>query len=243
MSGAEVTGAAPVESAVTGAVDPAVLFDAWMAEFRALIAEDAGMTWPPVAGDLTEVPPVLMTLATVGPDGYPRTRNVMVSHTGTPGTSAAGRIFLHTDSRSEKARHLASDPRVSLTVLAADRSKQVTVVGDAVRSTPDEEAEAFASRVRYLQLLAWLNDDELAGRPEAERHARWASFSAAHPDLASSPPETWEGFAVVPREYLFWTGDSDGPSQRVRYVRADVADGVDSGKRGADGWTTEVLPG
>ena len=58
--------------------DPAALFDAWMVDFRVLIAEDAGLTWPPTSADLSEVPPVLMTLATVGSDGYPRTRNVMV---------------------------------------------------------------------------------------------------------------------------------------------------------------------
>lgn len=219
------------------ATDPAVLFDAWMSEFRALIAADAGLTWPPVAGAAAEVPPVLMALATVGPDGYPRTRNVMVSHTGASGTAAtsgAGRIFFHTDSRSAKAQHLTGNPRVSLTVLAADRSKQVTVVGDAVRSTPEEEADAFADRVRYLQLLAWLNDTDLAQCPAAERHARWASFSADHPDLASSPPETWAGFAVTPREYLFWTGDGDGPSQRVHYRRTGNP---------AAGWSTEILPG
>lgn len=206
--------------------DPAALFDAWMVDFRVLIAEDAGLTWPPTSADLSEVPPVLMTLATVGPDGYPRTRNVMVSRT------EEGRIFFHTDSRSEKVRHIGPNSKVSLTVLAADRSKQVTVVGDAVRSTPDEEADAFADRSRYLQLLAWLNDDALAQKPVEERHAVWAQFNAENPGL--TPPETWAGFAVVPREYLFWTADSDGPSQRVHYVRAEGS---------ADAWTTEVLPG
>ncbi|MGO3753394.1 pyridoxamine 5'-phosphate oxidase family protein [Corynebacterium variabile] len=206
--------------------DPAALFDAWMVDFRVLIAEDAGLTWPPTSADLSEVPPVLMTLATVGPDGYPRTRNVMVSRT------EEGRIFFHTDSRSEKVRHIGPNSKVSLTVLAADRSKQVTVVGDAVRSTPDEEADAFADRSRYLQLLAWLNDDALAQKPVEERHAVWAQFTGAHPEL--SPPESWAGYAVVPREYLFWTGDGDGPSQRVHYLRAEG---------GVGDWSLEILPG
>lgn len=237
---------------VTGTVtDPTVLFDTWMSDFRALIAEDAGLTWPPVSGDLSEVPPVLMTLATVGPDGYPRTRNVMVSHTGAAGSPAAGRIYLHTDSRSDKARHIGADPKVSLTVLAPDRSRQVTVVGDAVRSDPDEEAEAFSGRVRYLQLLAWLNDSDLAQRPEDERHRTWAQFAAAHPDLSSTPPDTWAGYAVVPREYLFWTADSDGPSRRLHFTRPSgrlpdtvpgtVADTVPGTV--PDNWIMEVLPG
>lgn len=214
-------------------MNPAALFDDWLADFRGLIAEDAGLTWPPTSADLSEVPPVLMTLATVGPDGYPRTRNVMVSHTG------AGRIFFHTDSRSAKARHLESDPRVSLTVLAADRSRQVTVIGDAARADPAEEMQAYADRPRYLQLLAWLNDCPLATRPVEERHRAWASFSADHPDLASSPPDTWAGYAVTPREYLFWTADSGGPAQRSHFTRAGEAAGDGDG----NGWDLEILPG
>jgi pyridoxamine 5'-phosphate oxidase len=212
-------------------VNPAELFDTWVADFRALLAADAGLAWPPATDDGNDtgngnaVPPVLMTLATVGPDGYPRTRNVMVSHTG------AGRIWLHTDSRSEKARHLAANPRVSLTVLAADRSRQVTVIGDAVHSDPAEEAQAYADRSRYLQLLARLNDHRLAHQPEAVRHQRWADYAAAHPDLADDPPATWVGYAVVPREYLFWTADSEGPSQRRRFSRADGR------------WISEMIPG
>jgi pyridoxamine 5'-phosphate oxidase len=194
-------------------MNPAELLDEWLADFRTMLVTE------------TADPPVLMTLATVGPDGYPRTRNVMVSRVD------AGNVLFHTDSRSDKARHLAGDPRVSLTILAADRSRQVTVIGDAVRSDPAEEAQAYADRNRYLQLLARLNDHHLARQPEAVRHRRWADYAAAHPDLTDDPPATWVGYAVKPREYLFWTADSEGPSQRLRFTR----DG--------DGWRTAVIPG
>ncbi|MDN5583273.1 MAG: hypothetical protein L0G55_11930, partial [Corynebacterium sp.] len=65
------------------------------------------------------------------------------------------------------------------------------------------------------------------------------------------PPDAWAVFAVVPREYLFWTADDAGPSRRVRYTRAGGVGGVggaasetevgESG--GEDGWVREVLPG
>lgn len=196
-------------------------------------------------------PPTLMTLATVGADGYPRTRTVMVS-----GVGDDGRVRFHTDSRSQKVRDVEGCPKASLTVLTPDRRRQVTVVGDVVADTAAGSREAFARRSRYLQLLAWLNDRGLAVSDVGERRRVWAEFDAAHPDLASDPPDTWAGFAVVPREYLFWTADDAGPSHRVRYTRTTGVGGVggvgaggaasetevgESG--GEDGWAREVLPG
>ncbi|MGP5930067.1 pyridoxamine 5'-phosphate oxidase family protein [Corynebacterium glyciniphilum] len=177
--------------------------------------------------------PTLMTLATVGADGYPRTRTVMVS-----GVGEDGRVYFHTDARSQKVRDIAACPKASLTVLTPDRTRQVTVIGDVVPDTRSGERTVFARRSHYLQLLAWLNDADLAAQTTEERRRLWASFADEHPDLThSGPPETWAGYAVVPREYLFWTADDAGPSRRVRYTRTTGTspDNPD--------WTQEVLPG
>lgn len=177
--------------------------------------------------DHLEESPTLMTLATVSPDGYPRTRTVQVT-----GVGEDGRVYFHTDTRSQKVRDIAACPKASLTVLTPDQTRQVTVIGDVVADTEAGERTAFTGRSRYLQLLAWLNDRGLALEDREERRRVWAEFDRAHPDLAEAdPPETWVGYAVVPREYLFWTGDDLGPSRRVRYAR------------GAEGWSTEALPG
>lgn len=180
--------------------------------------------------DHLEASPTLMTLATVSPDGYPRTRTVMVN-----GVGEDGRIFFHTDARSQKITDIEHSPKASLTVLTPDQTRQVTVIGDVVASTAEAERLAFASQSRYLQLLAWLNDPEMARKDVDERHRIWAEFDEAHPDLSESePPSAWVGFAVVPREYLFWTADDAGPSHRQRYTRSSVP---------GDDWTVEQLPG
>ncbi|MGP5930077.1 pyridoxamine 5'-phosphate oxidase family protein [Corynebacterium glyciniphilum] len=171
--------------------------------------------------------PTLMTLATVGEDGYPRTRTVNVN-----GVREDGGVLFHTDTRSEKVHDIDGDGKASLTVLTADASRQVTAIGDAVRVDEETERGIYAGQPRYLQLLAWLNDPGLAQEDRSERRRRWAEFDRANPDLAEQdPPTTWAVFAVVPREYLFWEGDDEGPSHRVRYIRT------------SDGWETENLPG
>ena len=72
---------------------------------------------------------------------------------------------------------------------------------------------------------------EHAGLPPTVRHERWADFDAGHPSL--EPPPTWTGFAVIPREFTFWRGDPDGPSQRVRFRRATPC----------EEWNAQILPG
>lgn len=175
----------------------------------------------------TGAPPT-MTLSTTGLDGYPSARTVLLS------SFDGARFHFHTDSRSRKAAELAADPRATVTVHLAEHSRQLVVTGDVVTVTADEAREAYAARSRYLQVLAWLNDHELAAEPEDRRRARWAAFERER-DAVLEPPETWVGYALTPVRMLFWQGDAEGPSNRVAYVRDRGA--------GADGWRTERWPG
>jgi pyridoxamine 5'-phosphate oxidase len=167
----------------------------------------------------------LMTLSTVDADGYPDSRNVLLSEFD------GEALYFHTDARSRKAGELATNPRVALAFVWIELGRQLTVVGDAAPATPEEAAAAFAARSRYLQLLAWRNGADLAGLGLAARRAAWAAFAAEHPEGTLEPPPTWTGFRVVPRRLTFWRGDPDGPSNRVEYTRS------------GGGWEAVRLPG
>lgn len=168
-------------------------------------------------------PPALMSLATYGDDGYPRVRHVLLS------AADETAVYFHTDSRSSKVAELTVRPRAAITLAWPEVGRQVVAHGDVHIASDSELQQSYSRRTRYLQLLAWLNDHEMAALPPDERHRRWAEFDASHPEL--SPPRTWAGFGIELREVTFWRGDPDGPSQRVRYRRC------------ADAWTSEVLPG
>jgi pyridoxamine 5'-phosphate oxidase len=178
--------------------------------------------WLPAAE--TELRP-LMTLSTIGLDGYPDARSVLLS-------SFDGEALLfHTDGRSRKVEELAADPRVALTLVWPDAGRQVVVQGDAAPVDPAAASAAFADRSRYLQLLAWINDPLTATLPRRERRARWDGFAAEHPEGSLTAPPSWVGYRVTPVRLTFWRGDTDGPSNRSEYRRHD------------DGWTVTRLPG
>ncbi len=110
-----------------------------------------------------------------------------------------------------------------------DIPRQLSVVGTVVAETAEEQAVAYARRSRYLQLLAWVNDAELAQHDAAYRQRAWAEFDSAHATL--EPPPTWAGYALVAERIAFWRGGPDGPSQRI------------SAQRDGSGWSVERLPG
>jgi pyridoxamine 5'-phosphate oxidase len=157
----------------------------------------------------------LMTLATIGLDGYPDARNVLLS-----GFDGA-RLHFHTDAGSRKAAELAATPRATGVLVWPERARQVVVTGDVAPETPEQAAAVYPTRTRALQLLAWVNSDELAARPIAERRAVWAAFDAAHPEEPLAPPATWAGYTITPRRIVFWRGDPEGPSNRLMYTRAE----------------------
>jgi pyridoxamine 5'-phosphate oxidase len=191
--------------------DPLDLLDLWLAP----VAANSGAT------DMTTTP--LMALATVGPDGAPRLRHVLLS------SYDRGRLHFHSDARTAKAAELVADARVAASIVWPEIPRQLTVLGTVVAEDGDEQARAFAQRTRYLQMLAWINDHELAQRSAAERAAAWAAYDEAHETLA--PPPTWSGYVIIAQRITFWRGCEDGPSQRIVC------------KREPSGWHVERLPG
>lgn len=159
----------------------------------------------------------MSALATIGLDGIPTVRHVLVSDADEHG------LCFHTDGTSRKAAELAAQPVAALSVAWPTIGRQLSVRGTV------ESAAAYRLRSRYLKLLAWQNTPGTALLPTEERRARWAAFDTEHAEL--EPPVEWAGYRIRPRTITFWRGDAAGPSNRHEYAL------------GADGWTSTVLPG
>ncbi|MDQ1131315.1 pyridoxamine 5'-phosphate oxidase family protein [Microbacterium sp. SORGH_AS_0888] len=167
--------------------------------------------------------PMRMVVATIDADGFPRSRTLLLSEFD------GERFFFHTDARSRKVTDLRADPRVSLTVLWPDFSRQLVVQGTALPASEEELSDAFRRRSPYLKQLAWQNTFEYARMPLATREATWAAFREEHPEPAQ--PAEWVGYGVRPHRLLFWVANPDAASRRVEYVRT------------ASGWERRYLPG
>lgn len=161
--------------------------------------------------------PTAMSLATRDADGCPWQRIVLLK-----GISRGGFVF-YTNYRSNKAKAIADDPRVSLLFPWNELDRQVIIAGEAVKMSVAESARYFLSRPRESQIAAWASRQS---RPVPARAALEAEMSRLKARFAAGEvpvPDFWGGFRVVPQKVEFWQGGEHRLHDRFVYTRSGDA--------------------
>ena len=142
--------------------------------------------------------PNAMSLATVGRDGRPSARMVLLKDSG-PG----GFVF-YTNLESLKSRQLAENPYAALLFHWKTLDRQVRIEGP-VEQVSDAEADAyFATRERASQIGAWASrqSEPLEGWAELEK--RVAYYTAKFHIGPVPRPDFWSGFRLRAERIEFW---------------------------------------
>ena len=134
--------------------EPLAQFDRWMHEA--------------IAAEVPE--PNAMTLATVGADGRPSTRVVLIK-----GYDARG-IVWYTNYESRKGRELSVHPVAALQFHWVELERVVRIEGRVERIDPAESDAYFASRPLASRIGAWASDQS---RPLSSRAASKNAFPTA----------------------------------------------------------------
>lgn len=188
---------------------------------ESLLESDAGddpialfRRWFAVARDTEQIlEPNAMTLATVGLDGRPDARMVLLKE-----LDDGGAFVFYTNRESAKGREIEALPEAALVFWWEPLERQVRVRGSVEETTEAETRAYYATRPVESRLGAWASRQsrEASGREQLEHQLEEARRT--HGDDIPVPP-WWGGYRIRPVEIEFWQGRDGRLHDRLRYER------------------------
>lgn len=162
---------------------PLALFNRWMDEA--------------IAHDVSE--PTAMTVATVGPNGRPSTRVVLLK-----GCDTRGFVWF-TNYESRKGEELAANPFAALQFHWVEMERVVRIEGRVEKTSTQESDDYFKSRPLDSRLGAWASPQSRVISSRAVLVANAAKAAVQHGLNPGRPPH-WGGYRLVPERFEFWQG-------------------------------------
>lgn len=154
--------------------------------------------------------PNAMTLATVGADGRPSTRVVLVK-----GYDERG-ITWFTNYHSRKGREIEAHPFAALQFHWVELERVVRIEGRVEKVSAEESDAYFASRPLDSRIGAWASPQSEVISSRAVLVANAARYGA---QFALNPPRPphWGGFRLIPDRWEFWQGRKSRLHDRLLY--------------------------
>ncbi|MCB0332233.1 MAG: pyridoxamine 5'-phosphate oxidase [Bdellovibrionales bacterium] len=154
-----------------------------------------------------------MCLSTVGEDGYPQGRMVLMKECDSEG------VIFYTNSNSQKGKALELTPRASVTFYWGAFQRQVRFEGDVELLESSSSDAYFASRPRRSQLGAWASaqSEPIESREVLEKRVAELETEYVHKPIPRPP--YWNGYRLTPRMVEFWQLGLNRLHDRIRYVR------------------------
>ena len=156
--------------------------------------------------------PNAMAVATVGPNGAPSLRTVLLKDVVDEG------IVFFTNYGSRKGLELNARPRTAASLTWVQLHRQIRIEGRVTPTSAETSDSYFAKRPRGAQIAAAASPQSEVIPDRSWLEDRVAQLEAEYEGGDVPRPSRWGGYLVIPDHVEFWMGRRNRLHDRILFV-------------------------